>query len=342
MPSSTSSFEERSIPPGRWAATWVVALVVAALATWRLERVSRSHGQRPSVGDEAILWSLARHTVDNDRRVVAFVGSSRLALGYSQEAFREAAPNLHGVQLAINGAQAQGVLADLAADESFRGIAVVDLLEWDVGVPSAFTAAKPFVDRARTLWRAPSAVANRYLALFAQSRLALLAMGGHHFLTWLVARGSWPSPTYIVSDRDRVMHGDYSLAEPNELQRQRETRVVDFFANIPTPEVWLTTAMNELEPLVLAIRAHGGDVVFVRMPISGVLARDFDRGFPRAAYWDAFAARTSARTIHARDVPALANLTCPDDMHLDQRDQEMFTRRIVEAMRARDVFKGRE
>jgi len=54
-----------------------------------------------------------------------------------------------------------------------------------------------------------------------------------------------------------------------------------------------------------------------------------------------FAARTAARAIHAGDVPALANLLCPDEMHLDQRDQAAFTRAVVEALRARGVLRGR-
>jgi hypothetical protein len=107
-------------------------VVITSVVTWRLEVVTRAHGQRPSVIDDPVSWSMQRRRVEDDRRVVAFVGTSRLALAYSPAAFREAAPTLRGVNLAINGAPALGVLADLAADEQFRGIVVVDLVESDV------------------------------------------------------------------------------------------------------------------------------------------------------------------------------------------------------------------
>ena len=45
--------------------------------------------------------------------------------------------------------------------------------------------------------------------------------------------------------------------------------------------------------------------------------------------------------IHFRDLPAMADLVCPDEMHLDQRDQARFTRALVDVMRARGVLRGR-
>jgi hypothetical protein len=37
----------------------------------------------------------------------------------------------------------------------------------------------------------------------------------------------------------------------------------------------------------------------------------------------------------------MANLTCPDDMHLDQTAQGAFTRALVDAMRVRGVLRDR-
>jgi hypothetical protein len=96
-----------------------------------------------------------------------------------------------------------------------------------------------------------------------------------------------------------------------------------------------------VEPLVQRIRSHGGEVVFVHLPISGRLAELADQKYPRAQYWDLFAARTSAKVLHFRDVPALAALQCPDSMHLDQRDQRTFTLALVAALRERGVLTSR-
>lgn len=341
MPSSTSSSEPRRIPTGDWRSTWLVALVIAIAMTCGLEHLARTHGQLPSVVDDPVWWSVVRRTIDNDPRAVAFVGTSRLELAYAARTFAEAAPELRGVQLSINAVPAIGVLEDLANDDEFRGIAVVDIIEWDITWGDLYDMAKPYVERAHALWRAPGALINRYLASLAQERLALLAVGGRPLLVSVLARRAWPPPTWVVSERDRTSHGSYLRADPVALRSKRDKRLTNFIEGIPTPEAWLALARG-IEPLVQRIRAHGGDVVIVHLPVSGRLAELFDEKYPRKLYWDAFAAGSSAHVIHFRDVPAMANLASPDEMHLDQTDQAAFTRALVDALRARGVLRGRE
>jgi hypothetical protein len=338
VPSSTSSSEPRPIPGGRWGATCLGALALAVGATYVLERETRAHGQRPSVVDDPLSWAVVRRTADDDPRVVAFVGASRTALGYSAGAFAAAAPGLRGVQLGIDGASPFGVLADLAADDRFRGLAVVDLLEWEVGVADTFNDARLYVERGHALWRAPGAVANRYLAGWAQSGLAVLAITGHRILTSWFGQARWPAPAWVAADRARSSRADYRLAEPAALARQRDTRLATIPAVPLTPDAWLAILARDVEPLFREIRAHGGDVVVIHMPISGRLREIFDDRYPRARYWDAFAARSAAHVLHFRDLPAMAGLTCPDEMHLDQRDQAPYTLALVDALRARHLL----
>lgn len=339
MPSSTFS-SEPWIPAGRWGATWLLALVLAAVVVWRLELVTRAGGQRPSVVDDPVLWSLARIQVDADPGIVAFVGTSRMALAYSAPEFARAAPELRGLQLSITDHQAFGVLADLAADDAFRGVVVFDLLEPDVIDPEFFHQSDPYVRRGHALWRSPGSLVNRYAASQLQSRLAVLAVGGRRIITALVGKRQWPAPQWVAIDRQRSSHADYRLATPAALRAKADRRL-PYYAPTTTPDAWLGILEREVEPLVRRIQARGGDVVVLRMPISGRLAARVDEAYPRSRYWDVFAARTAARAIHAGDVPALANLLCPDEMHLDQRDQAAFTRAVVEALRARGVLRGR-
>ena len=329
MPSSTSS-SERTLPGGDWRATWIVALAAAVALIWWCEHVSRARGQRPSVSDDLLSWSLARRSVDGDANVVAFVGTSRMQLAYSGHAFAEAAPGMRGVQLAINGVPAIGILEDLAADDDFHGIAVVDVDEWDIAWGDLYAMAKPYVQRAHALWRAPGALANRFLAGLAQERLAVLAIGGRPLVTSL-AHGRWPAPTWVVNDRDRVSVGDETLTDAATLRAKADKRLTNFDTPAIPPEQWLANA-HAFEPIVAQIRAHGGDVVFVRLPVSGRLADGFAQHYPRAQYWDAFAAHTAAHVLHYQDVPGL-RVDCPDEMHVDVRNQDAVTRALVGSLR---------
>jgi hypothetical protein len=324
------------IPGERWGATWLLAIAVALGLTFVAERAARKMGQRPSVVDDPVSWAVPRRTVDNDRNVVAFIGTSRMLLAYSSEAFRAAAPDARGLQLAINGVPAIGVLEDLAADETFRGVAVVDLDEWDVAWGDPVRGAKEYVERSHALWRAPGALANRWLAGFAQERVALLALGGRPVVTTL-ARGKPPAPTLVAAARDRTSVGMYSLAEPGALEVKARNRLSNFAGPPPAPQDWVTRALA-IEPLVQRIRARGGDVLIVRMPISGRLAAGFDEHYPRTQYWDAFAAKSRAHVVHFHDIPALRDLQCPDEMHIDGKDRATFTRAIVDELRARRVL----
>ncbi|HUJ63437.1 MAG TPA: hypothetical protein VLX92_33290 [Kofleriaceae bacterium] len=341
MPSSTSSSELRRPPPGRWRATWLGALALAACSLGLLEQLSRARGQRPSVVDDPVLWSFARRDVGDRPSTVALLGASRMALAYSPRAFAEAAPELRAVQLAINGNLPLTVLADLADDDGFHGVAVVDLIEPEIADPLLATDSQAYVARYHALWRAPGALANRYLASLAQSEFAVLAIGGSRIVRSLLGSRRWPGPAWVASDRDRVSSADFTLATRATLAQRAERRLAQL-PHAPPPAAWLAIVDRELAPLVARIRARGGDVVIVHLPISGGLAARVDAEYPRAAYWDQLAAHSGARTIHFRDVPAMAHLVCPDEMHLDERDQATFTRALVGALRAAGVLSGRE
>lgn len=339
MPSSTFSSEPRRIPGARWGTTWVLAVLLAVGAVWLCERATRRTGQRPSVSDDPIWWAVARRQVDNDPKVVAFVGTSRMELAYSSQAFAQSAPHLRGVQLAIHGLRAVDVLEDLAADEHFRGLAVVDVNEQDIGWNNEPNGTLAYLDRAHAFWRAPGALANRYLAANAQKELAVLAVGGRRIITSLLGKRSWPAPHPVVGDYDRTSHGYYnSLSDPATLRKSATFRYANFVAPPPPAEQWLVFAAR-YDSLARAIRSHGGDVVFVRLPSSGKLAELFERDYPKARYWDAFAKLSTAPTIHYRDVPAMASITCPDEMHLDQSDQVAFTSALVQSLRSRGLLR---
>jgi len=81
----------------------------------------------------------------------------------------------------------------------------------------------------------------------------------------------------------------------------------------------------EVEGWVKAIQARGGRVIFVQFPTTGANLRFDEFMFPKARYWDAFAAQTSALCLHFAEVPELSGFDCPDTSHLDRTEAPRFT-----------------
>jgi hypothetical protein len=342
VPSSTSSSERggirRAVPGGPWGLTWALALPLAAAALVQVEQFVRVRGYRPSVTDDEYLWTIERSKASSgDRRTIVLLGDSRMELDVATAELRGRLPGYRVIQLALEYTTPRAALADLAADDDFRGLVVVGVIEWVLGNDDERDTLERYVAAGHRRWRSPGAIAERWLATEAQSRLALLSATGRRTLERLISRHRWPPAIYLATQRDRSRLADYTLKNVDARRRQYEDRLRGVRLWKKSRAEWLRRAMR-LEPYVDAIRARGGEVVFVRMPMSGPLERASDASFPRRTYWDRFARTTSARTIHYLDHPAMRGFNLPDDSHLDMRDAPRFTRGLVDALVALSVI----
>jgi hypothetical protein len=91
-------------------------------------------------------------------------------------------------------------------------------------------------------------------------------------------------------------------------------------------------AGRSLAAQAAALRARGGKAYFVVLPKSGHIKAMDDQRYPRALFWDRFAALSQAPALHFEDVAGLRELKCPDGSHLDYRDRARFTAALVEAL----------
>ncbi len=323
------------MPPGRWAATWVLAIALAIAGGALLERRLRARGYRPSVTDDKHLWSLYRARVSNDDpRTIALLGASRFQLGLSMPTLRDALPDHRIVQLAVDGTTPWATLEDLAADEDFRGLAVVSMFgNWFL--PVTRERQRPWVD-AYHQW-APGARMNRRLSTFFQSRLVTLGAGGRRLAGHLIGYRKLPRPPYAVMHADRSRSADYRLTNVKRRRAKRLQRLKRQLDKKGNHRRWRQAA-EDVEPLVAAIQARGGNVVFVRMPTSDMQWEVENGQYPKAACWDWFAARTRAITVHFADYPELSAFELPDMSHLDQRDAPAFTAALVQILRDKGVF----
>ena len=353
MPSSTSSSDRsasrpsgreaetpdnnRLVPGGAWGATWLATLALVAVAGGGLELWLRGRGYRPSVKDDEYAWAWQRvRAGDGSPRTVAVLGASRILLAFDAATFARDAPNYKAVQLAVDGTTPAGSLIDLAGDPEFRGIALVDTTESGILVGN-YARQDAYVTAYHRRFRAPGAMAERWLATAVQSRVALPSAGGMRALGALWQHAVWPPPPYVTTFADRTQFADFSLTSIAERRRAQLDRLPPAgTASAADAAAWLEEALR-IEPHVAAIRARGGQVVLLRMPTCDERWQFDETTTPRALYWDRLAARLTTRTgavaIHFRDYPELASLPCPDTSHIDSRDGPRFTHALIDILK---------
>jgi hypothetical protein len=81
------------------------------------------------------------------------------------------------------------------------------------------------------------------------------------------------------------------------------------------------------------LRARGGKIVFVRLPVTGELKAIEDRITPRAQIWEPLLQRTAVAGIYFEDFPELKSFNCPEWSHLSAGDSVEFTKRLVPHLR---------
>jgi hypothetical protein len=87
---------------------------------------------------------------------------------------------------------------------------------------------------------------------------------------------------------------------------------------------------------VASIRSRGGDVIFIRFPVTGPIYESENRGFPRQLAWEPFLAKTHTAGIHFEDYPQLQGYNLPEWSHMAAEDAGPFTRALAPlALRAR-------
>jgi len=347
MHSSISSFE-RKIPGLPWTRLMVVTclLTLGAATAWEIR--CREWGYAPSLNDTPDLWAERRNAVQPDSLVI--IGDSRAWFDLDLDEI-EHGVGRRPVQLAIPGSCAYPVLADLANDKDFHGTVICSV------VPIMF-----FAPAGPPLQNAYKAINRRYtqtLAQRASNRLGMLLEEHIAFLKQddltlgeLLSRISIPNragalvapplpPYFETLDRERRARMFVQCASPGPLQDRVKYGWLPLFTPPPPPtyvphDVFMEGMGHAVEArfadaasAVQRIRARGGKVVFVRLPVSGDLKKLEDRATPRAGPWSRLLKESGAPGIYFEDYPELAGFECPEWSHLSAPDSVLFTHRLV-------------
>lgn len=323
----------------RWLITWVGALVIAASAIAGSELFWRARGHEPSVVNDLDLWALQRDRVSRAAaKGVALVGASRIQAAIDVQRMQNELPGYVVAQLAVGGSSPVPTLADLAEDTRFRGLVICDITESQLAFQHQ-SVQQDYVNHyhRRGGW---DARLDRSIGLERQQRMVI----GRPELAPTALLGAWlldgrlPRPSAASLRRDRSRPVDFRRVDlEKRLQFQREL-VARHDGPVGISTSRFLRRLSPIEGMVRRIHARGGQVGFVYFPITGIRWQANERRFPRAQYWDAFAAATDASTLHFQDVPGMRDLDCPDYSHIDVADSAEFTLELIDQLRQRGVL----
>jgi hypothetical protein len=345
---------ERPIPQAPWRGITVIVVltVIAAASAW--EFYCRSIGYGPTLNDNEDLWTLTRRRVKPESVVI--IGDSRAWYDFDLDELQKGLGK-RPVQLAMAGSCAYPVLADLANDENFHGTIICSLVPRLFFAPSGtppMERAKKAVRRFHT--QTPAQRASQYLAMPLEERVAFLKEEDLT-LEELLKQLPIPNrpgalvpprvPPYFQSvDRERRARMIERCAQPGELQGTIQQIWLRLFTPPPPPtyipqETFMAkmaeaseTRFRDTSAAVAKLRARGGKIVFVRLPVVSELKRLEDRITPRAQIWEPLLKRTGTPGIYFEDYPELSSFNCPEWSHLSAGDSVEFTKRLVPYLRS--------
>lgn len=336
----------RQIPAARLVAIgWLVlVLVVAATAAW--EWKMRTLGLHAGDLDDGLShWTVERRKIAacEDDGVVIF-GSSRILFDTDLDAWEEMTGR-RPIQLALVGTNPRSFLKRFADDSDFDGLVVVGV------TPelffSDFTSAFPEYLGLNDLWRdeSPSKRFGHQVGLVLSRYVAFL--DDEYSLGKLIERVEIPDREGTRRPYLEVWKLSESVAgRQHRMWSRLETdrRLQDHAKNVwmerdrggPDADT-ITKAIEDARQSVERIRAHGGDVAFVRSPSAGAYYDRELRNVPRDKTWDRLLRETGAFGIHFEDYPEMRDLEVPEWSHLSRESATRFTRAYVGVLRERYV-----
>ena len=339
---------KRTIPDHSWRGILISVVLLTAGATIAWELYARSASYRPTLNDTSDLWAQARERVKPDSIVI--IGDSR-ALFDMDLAVLEQGLGSRPVQLALVGSCAYPVLADLAADERFRGTVICGIVPRMFFAPGGplVEASEKALKRYRS-WT-PAQRVSHQLGMLAEERFAFLKERDLTLAKLLeklpipnrtaLPPPRIPPPYFQTTERDRRTRMVEECVRPGALQTRIKEGWLPLFTPPPPPsyvpkEKFLAGVGQAIEArfgdtaaAVEKIRARGGKVVFVRFPMTGKLKELEDQATPRIGPWTRLLKDTGAPGIYFEDYPELAGFDCPEWSHLSGPDSVEFTRRLV-------------
>ena len=331
------------------AGIFAVILVVAFIVGW--EWHWRSKGFQITFNDDKQLWAVKRAEVyQTKRNATVFIGSSRIKFDLDIPTW-EKLTGEKAIQLALVGTSPKLLLQDLAEDENFKGKLVVDVTEVlffsqnPVFHKSANEAIAFYKKQtpSEKLGATLNFALEQQLVFLEEKRFALNAL--LHDMEIPNRPGVFAVPPFPKGfewtrfNRQTYM-SDMFLADTSLLNRQTAIweKLIMADKTPPVSGKALEKEFEEIRMAVSKIKARGGQVIFVRTPSSGPMAKGEQKAYPRQRYWEAMLRYVQADGIHYSDDPGTANMICPEWSHLSPKDAITYTHHLVNTLREKGWF----
>lgn len=105
----------------------------------------------------------------------------------------------------------------------------------------------------------------------------------------------------------------------------------------PDPKNRFTDSINNIMhhyvSLAKKLKSRGGNVAFIRAPISGYYLETEPRLFPREEYWDRLIDECDCYGYHYADHPVTSTMDPPEWSHLTRRDSDLFTKILIDLLK---------
>ncbi len=359
MPSSTSSSEnaypapktdffdpehvDRPVPSLSWRVVTfaVVAATMALTAGWEFywrgkEMIAGDFKNSPS------FWADARRKATGDATVL--IGSSLTLFDVDLDTWEEIA-GVRPVQLALEGTSPRIFLKDLAQDQKFHGTLIV-------GVTTVlfFTQEGGLREEviAYTRDETPSQRADHLMSIPLERVFAFLDEQSRPKRQMTIAR---------LPLRD----GMKPRFDPRKLSIMDENRNTQMWSRVvndeayreeakgqwmlllkpaappgasagpppPMPDAAIDAVINDVKASIDAIRARGGEVLFIQPPVGGPFAQVEQAAFPRERFWDPLLAKTDSAGVTFYDHEEMRNYDLPEWSHLSPPEAKRYSRALV-------------
>ncbi len=336
-PGEAQPVPARDIPKQPWGR--IMIAVAVALGVLGLEANARRVGLRAGDLDNSeVAW--VKERLRSESANVAIVGDSRILFDTDLDRF-EALTGIRPVQLAIHGTSALTLLEDAAENDNFHGLLIVGLADTMFFQP--FDGYGEYVRR-RGDFTSPSGRVSTEIDHVLQRRLAFL--DSSHRLSVVAHRLDPNFRSGVEGPKDEI----WKLSEVGEGRQTWMWPEVEHDPRIRARSRWAWKGFKEKFPYtpqliakgharavkaVAAIRARGGEVVFVRPPSDIRLRVNEEAQVPKAEGWDALLRNTRAVGVHNDDLPPqVRRLIMPEWSHLNRACATVFTDAYVRRLAA--------